>query len=230
MSKRKLRLLPLALVSLLAASSLALGACSSDEEEPDRQASGGKTQAWSESAGNSFGDFRGVEVDFINSYRFKDRPIAVGVAAEGFFCPNNPDRDDPCRDVKDGMDERDIPANEFGKYRAYNGEILYGVDLNRLGKFESTIAWPWSNPEEGGILGRINFSVTNPAIGKPRFAINSGVRYSCLLEFGNQDRVVALAEGESRTLSDESELCEIKLKISRLSDSTQFKRFTVEAL
>jgi hypothetical protein len=229
MSKRSSRIALLAVLPLLAVSPMFLAACSGDDEDANRQASGGKTQAWSESTGNSFGDFRGVEVDFINSYRVKDRPIEVGVAAEGFFCPDSPDRDNPCRDIMRGMDARAIPANEFGKYRAYNGEILFDADANRLGKFKSTITWPWAGPESA-IVGPINFAVTNPAIGKPRFTIKSGTRNDCLLEFGNQDRVVALAEGEARTLTDEDELCQIKLKVTRLADSKQFKRFTIEAL
>lgn len=231
MFKRRSRLVPVALVSLLAASSLTLAACGSNDEEPDREASGGKTQAWSKSVGNSFGDFRGVEVDFVNSYRYKKQPIEVGVAGEGKFCPDNPDRDDPCRTRKGGMDPRAIPTNEYGKWQSYNGEVLFSVDANRLGKFESTLTWPDPEEREGGsILGRINFSVTNPAIGKPKFTINSGTRNECLLEFGNRDRVVALGENQSQTLTDDGTFCQLKLKITRLSDSKQFKRFTVEAL
>lgn len=231
MPKRSSRIALLAVLPLLAVSPMVLAACGGDDEEPNRQASAGKTQAWSGQTGNSYGDYRGVEVDFINSYRFKERPILVGVAAEGKLCPDSPDRDNPCRTTLGGTDEREIPTNEFAKWKAYNGEVLFDADANRLGKFKSTIAWPWSDPQEGGILGRINFAVTNPAIGKPRFTINAGASDGdCLLEFGNQNRVVALAEGESRTLTDEDQLCEIKLKVSRLGDSKQFKRFTIEAL
>lgn len=65
--------------------------------------------------------------------------------------------------------------------------------------------------------------------GRKPTIIDAGAEGDCLLEFGNQNRVVALGEGESRTLTDESELCQIKLKVTRLGDSKQFKRFTIEA-
>ncbi len=231
MFRRSSRLRPAALATLLATSALVLAACSSSDEEPDRQASGGKTQAWSESIGNSFGDLRGIEVDFVNGYRYAKQPIEVGVAGNGKFCPENPDRDDPCRTEKGGMNPRAIPANEFGKWKSYNGEVLFSVDANRLGKFESTLAWP--DPEEregGGVLGRVTFSITNPTFGKPKFTITSGTRDKCLLESGNRDRVVALSENRSQTLTDNDTFCQLELKITRLSDSKEFKRFTVEAL
>ena len=231
MFKRSSRLIPLALVSLLAASSLTLAACGSSDEEPDREASGGKTQAWSESIGNSFGDLRGIEVDFVNSYRYKKKPIEVGVAGYGKSCPDNPDGDNPCYTREGGMSPRAIPSNEYGKWESYNGEVLFSVDANRLGKFESTITWP--DPEEregGGILGRLNFSITNPTIGKPKFTIQSGAGNECFLEYGNRDRVVALGENKSQTLTDDDTFCQLNLKITRLGDSKQFKRFTIEAL
>lgn len=221
MPKRSSRIALLTVLPLLAASPLVLAACSSDDEEPNRQASAGRTQAWSGQTGNSYGDFRGVEVEFINSFRIKDLPIRVGVAAEGKFCPDSPDRDDPCRTQAGGTSPREIPANEVGRWKAYNGEILFNVDANRFGKFESTLEWP----REGGKANGVQFSVTNPAIGRPRFTIRTGS--SC-------PRIVSqelqLAEGKSDTIVDETSRCQVKLKVTRLGDSKQFKRFTIEAL
>jgi hypothetical protein len=222
MFKRRSRLvLPMALISLVAGSSLVLAACSSDDEQPDRQASGGKNRAWEGSTGNSFGSYRGVEVEFINSFRIKDRPIIVGVAAKGWFCPESPDSENPCRTKRGGSPPREIPPNEFGKWSAYNGEILFNVDANRLGKFESTLEWP----RDGGKANGVGFSVTNPAIGRPRFTIRSD---SSCPKIGSQE--LQLAEGKSSTVTDETSRCQVKLKVTRLGDSKQFKRFTIEAL
>jgi hypothetical protein len=220
MFKRRSRIVPLGLASLLAAFSLGLAACGGGDEESDRQASGGRTQAWSGQTGNSFGDLRGVEVDFINSYS-KTFPIKVGIAAEGKLCPTNPDRDNPCRTEKVGTSPRDIPPNQFGKWKAYNGEILFNSDANRLGKYESTIAWP---EQDGSILGQITFSVTNPTIGFPRFTIKSGTSNKCL----SSNPTARLDEGGVKVLRDDDPLCDISLTISRLDDSKQFKRFTIQ--
>jgi hypothetical protein len=220
MPRRSSRIVPLALVSLLATSALALAACGGSEGDSDRRASGGQPQAWTGQTGNSFGDYRGVEVDFINR---RGNPVQVGIAAEGKFCPDNPDRDNPCRTKVGGTSPRDIPRGEFGKWKAYNGEILFNVDANRLGKYESTIAWPDDNEPEAGILGRITFSVTNPAIGFPRFTIKSGAG-QCL----GSTPAVRLIEGGVKVLRDQDPNCQIDLTITRLDDSKQFKRFTIK--
>lgn len=217
--RRRSLFVPMALASLLAASSLALAACGGEDDESDRQASAERTQAWSGQTGNSYGDYRGVEVDFING---RGSQIEVGIAADGSFCPDNPDRDNPCRTEKGGTDPRAIPSNEFGKWQAYNGEILFNVDANRLGKYESTIAWRNDSEPEEGILGRFTFSVTNPAIGFPGFRIKSGST-QCL----SADRTAVLSEGGAKVLRDESPNCQINLTVKRLDDSKQFKRFTI---
>ncbi|MFM8519785.1 MAG: hypothetical protein ACKOB2_05195 [Solirubrobacterales bacterium] len=227
------RLFPITLVSILAATSLVLVACGSDDGGVDRQASGGKTQAWERGVGNSYGGFRGIEVDFVNSYRYTKRPIDVGVAGTGKYCPDNPDRDNPCRDIGRGMDPDKVPHGQYGRWRSYNGKVLFSVDAYSLGKFQSTLTWPNPDESEGGFLNRINFAITNPFLKKPRFIIKSGRQADsggCFLEASNIDVVVALKQNASRTLTDDDPFCEAKLKVTRLADSKEFIRFTVELL
>jgi hypothetical protein len=220
MLKRRSRLvLPVALISLIAGSSLVLAACSSDDEESDRQASGGQTLAWEGQTGNTYGDYRGVEVDIVNTYRVKDRPMNVGIAAKGTRCPASPDSENPCRPYYVGTDPREVPANQFARWKAYDGEILFTSDANRLGKFRSSIKW--IRPD--GKLGVTDFQITNPAIGRPKVSFLGGT--GCNLK----PSLLKPAEGETSTAADESSRCQVKLDVTRLGDSKQFKRFRIKA-
>jgi hypothetical protein len=219
MSNRSSRVALLAVLSLLVASPMVLAACSGDDEESDRQASGGRTLAWEGQTGNSYGDFRGVEVEIVNTYRVKDRPMNVGIAAKGKFCPDNPDRDNQCRTERGGTSPREVPANEFGKWKAYNDEILFNVDANSLGKYRSVIKW--IRPD--GKLGVTEFSITNPFLAKPRVSFDQGS--GCSL----QPSVVKLAAGQTTTAADESSRCQVKLDVTRLDDSNEFIRFRITA-
>lgn len=218
MHTRSSRIAFLAVLPLLIASPAVLAACSSDDEESNRQASGARTLAWEGQTGNSYGDFRGIEVDIVNTYRVKDRPMNIGIAAEGKFCPDNPGRDDPCRDLFGGTSPREVPANEFGKWKAYNGEILFTADANALGKWRSVIKW--IRPD--GKLGVTEFSITNPFLAPPRVAFQGS---GCNLK----PNPVKLAENETTTAVDESSRCQVKFDVTRLSDSKQFKRFRITA-
>jgi hypothetical protein len=104
------------------------------------------------------------------------------VAGNGKFCPENPDRDDPCRTEKGGMNPRAIPANEFGKWKSYNGEVLFSVDANRLGKFESTLAWP--DPEASA-----------PAAIRDK--TTTGALNAQCLSFGNGETIPVLSRATS---------------------------------
>lgn len=223
-------LAPVALVSLLAASSLVIAACGSDSQS-NREASGGPTQAWSEGFGvtRKNDSYRGVEVDFVNNYR-ASKDVKVSIAASGIEC--RPDKYDDsnliCSDSKGGMGTRDIPTNQFGKWksRGSSGAVLFavgpdGVPYQRI--YRSELTWfpkgaPESDPPE------IRFSATNPAARKPRFTIQGGS--NCLAGAG--DVVVALSENQSRTLENSEFNCQIKLTVTRLNDSPDFKHFRVE--
>lgn len=225
MRKLSSRLAPLALVSLLAASSLALASCSNDDEA-NRQASGGKVMAWKGSVGNSFGDYRGIEADFVNSYRHAKSPVEVGVAGTGKFCPDDPGREEPCRDIENGIAPKAVPHNEYGKWKSYNGEVQPSV---LGGRFKSTLSWVTPDTPEGDISHSITFAIVNPAARKPRFIIKAAPE--CLAK-QNEDVVVALTQNGSQTLDSQNDdpFCQTKLKVTRLSDSKEFIRFTIELL
>jgi hypothetical protein len=211
---------PIAFVSLLAAFSLGLAACGGDSGDGDRQASVGPTEAWSGSTGNkAYGDFRGVEVEIINSRRVNDRPLIVGIAAEGFFCPPSPERGNPCRNQSGGTQPREVPVNKFARWKAYQGEIYKSVDANALGQFESTIEWN----RGPGKANRVSFSVINPALARP---------YVRLYSDSSCPRIVAqkfaLKEGTSETLTDDTSRCQVTFKVTRQGDTDEFKRYKIE--
>ncbi len=209
----------IALASLIAASSLALSACGSSSDDGDREASVGPTEAWSGSTGNTYGDYRGVEVEIINSRRANDRPLIVGVAAEGKFCPDSPERGNPCRTQSGGTQPREVPVNKFARWKAYDGEIYKSVDANALGQFKSTIEWNRGPGKANGV----SFSVINPALARP---------YVRLYSDDSCPRIVAqkfaLAEGKSETLTDNTDRCQVTFKVTREGDSDEFKRYKIE--
>ena len=214
MFNRGSRVASLAVLPLLVASPMVLAACSGDDEESDRQASGGRTLAWEGQTGNAYLKFRGVDVEIVNAYRVKDRPMNVGISAKGVFCPENPGRDDPCRDEYGGTSPRKVPANEFAKWKAYNGEIYYEARSLR-----SVIKW--IRPD--GKLGVTEFSITYANLGEPGVRFKQGS--TCRL----QPSVVKLGAGQTTTAVDESSRCQVKLDVTRLDDSKEFHRFRITA-
>lgn len=213
------RFAPIALASILAASSLVLVACGGDSDDGDRQAAAGPTEAWSGSTGNTYGDYRGVEVEIINSRRVNDRPLIVGIAAKGKFCPDNPERGNPCRTQSGGTQPREVPVKKFARWKAYNGEIYKSVDANALGKFESTIEWN----RGPGKANRVSFSVINPAFARPYVRLYSDS--SCPKIIAQK---FALKEGKSETLVDSTARCQVEFKVTRQGDTAEFKRYTIE--
>ncbi|MFZ9668920.1 MAG: hypothetical protein ACO3CR_03605 [Solirubrobacterales bacterium] len=215
MFNRGSRVALLAVLPLLVASPMVLAACSGDDEESDRQASGGRTLAWEGQTGNAYLKARGVEVKIVNTYRVKDRPMNVGISAKGVFCPDSLPRPDSCEEVFGGTSPRKVPANEFAKWKAYTGTIY-----NEARSRRSVIKW--IRPD--GKLGVTEFSIAYANWGAPEVRFEKGL--GCRL----QPSVVELkVAGQTTTAVDESSRCQIKLDVTRLDDSKEFWRFRITA-
>lgn len=224
MRKRSSRLPWLALASLLAAGSLTLTACNNDSDEPDRQASSGPTEAWSDGFGvtRKNENYRGIEVKFINKYRSGEK-VTLSIAAAGTDVIEDQYGDLKYFEGKGGMDPRDIPYNQYGLWqsRGSSGEILFeaGPDGTRpRGTYKSELTWPLNNAE---------FGFDNPAAMRPRFWL----RPSCLAPGKSEETYTSFSAGQVEMFgSANPDLCAIQVRVKRLSDSADFIRFTVEVL
>ncbi|MFZ9668925.1 MAG: hypothetical protein ACO3CR_03630 [Solirubrobacterales bacterium] len=213
------RFAPIALASILAASSLVLVACGSDSNDGERQAAAGPKKAWSGTTGNTANAYRGVEVEIINSRRVNNEPLIVGIAADGYYCPKSPTPNNRCGTRRGGTEPRDVWHNFFARWEAYAGEILQSVDAKDSGKFESLIRWN----RGPGYANQVGFSVINPGIGRPYVRLYSND--SCP-RIGTKK--FALKEGRSETLIDNTDRCQVEFKVTRRGDTDLFKRYTIE--
>ena len=203
-----------------------LAGCSGDgDDSPDRRASGEAPLAWEGQTGRVFGSYRGVQIEVVSRFTDPENLAEMSVAAQGRACPNPYPA--PCILQSGGTSLRDIPNGQRALWRATD-EILFGIS-NSQGSWKSQIRWPiaWGGEHEG--YGTITFALLNPAARKPRFVIQGKDpnRNPCLSSWG--DNPIDLAEGASRTLADGDLYCKIEMKITRLSDTKDYKRFTVVA-
>lgn len=215
-------------VSAVAALTLAVSACGSsddDDNEVKREASTSATLAWSGQTGNSFGDYKGVQLDVTSRFADSAYPVEMSVAAEGKTCDEDQYGNTRCLNRSGGTSLRDIPPQQRAEWKS-TGEILFEA-ANSQQQWKSELRWPVTIAGQHEGYAQIVYSVLNPFARKPRFVIQarSSRGTSCLA--GSGDNVIDLTEGASRTLADKEVFCQVEMTISRLTDSADFKRFNV---
>jgi hypothetical protein len=218
MSKSTRPFASLAIASLIAASSLILTACggSDSDDQPNREASAGAMKEWEVRVGREEvkgGDLKGVEVDFVNNYR-DGKDIQVGIAARACL----PSGSGGCRFGDTGMKPKPLDNGFFGRWVAGNGNIVFETPAPKA--YRSELIWTWSDGGQEG-EARLEFSVTNPKLRKPRLTVSDGSK--CLA-----GQIADPSEGQSQTLEDKRFNCSIKLKVTREGDTKNFKKFLVE--
>ena len=202
-----------------------------DDDSTDRRASGEAPIAWEGQTGDSFPKlgYRGVQIDFTSQFTDPENLAQMSIAAKAKALL---DDSDPCPERGGGTALREVPNGQRAVWRATD-EILFNVSCTKENgtreSWKSQIRWPiaWGGEHEG--YGTITFALLNPAARKPRFVIQGKDpgRNPCLS--GWDDNPIDLAEGDSRTLADGQQFCKIEMVISRLTDTKDYKRFTVIA-
>jgi hypothetical protein len=206
MFKRSSSLVPLALISLMEASSLALAACSSDDEDSNREASGGSGFVVDGNTGNAKDNktYRGVSLEVNNDF---GQDIWVSFAGR-------------CNKQFSGTDGWvKLAWKERARWRACD-DLIYGPRDYGTQVF-SALSWGGDSPGAGNVE---RFTLKNPAIGKPQFFF---AERDCFHNNPNEDIIGSFSENQFRSAENKSKNCGARVLVEREGDGRNYKDFNL---
>jgi hypothetical protein len=213
---RRSRIVPLAVVSLLAASSLAIAACGGDDEESEREASGGTGFVVDGNTGDASKNktYRGVALEVKNDF---GQDIWVSFAGR---CDQG--RGPGAITGTNGWVK--LSWGERARWRACD-DLIDGADYGYKNQV-SALSWGASNPEDGTIE---RFTLKNPAVGRPEFLFNDR---DCF----NRDPAVSIADRGPLGQFSENQIkstdyiktnCGAEVIVEREKDGRNYKDFNL---